>query len=184
MAEFKSELLEEWQELRSDIDQLFYYVEEEDFLRKGKGKNAWSVKEVLYHINLTNQHYLEQMRELPQKAEPQKLHSSIFGRSIMKSMPKATKGQSKRKHKTRSKVDPRVKQKQGYAIVEKVVFSEMLRDLDEMKKWIEGLPQNGLHNQKLKTLMPLFKMYGHEALASLIRHQRRHIAQAEDILKS
>lgn len=181
---FKEDLLKAWQELRNTIDDVFYYVEDEDF-QKRLEESSWSVKEVLYHINMVNRHYLDQMKfESNSPKSKNLLKTSFFGRMLMKSMPKAQNGRSGRKYKTQSKVDPRQRQKAGYAVVSKVVFADLLSDLDEIKGHIEALPENGLHHRKLKSLAPIFKVYGHEALELLVYHSFRHIYQAESILKA
>lgn len=186
LEQYKSELLNEWQSLRDSIDTTFYYLEEEDFSRKEAKAKAWNLKEVLYHINLLNRHFLDQIEAKEPKAKDQvkKIRTSFYARSLMKTMPYESEGQSKRKYRSPKKVDPVLKQKQGYAIVSKVVFADLLDDLESIKSYIENLGNNGLLGLKVKALIPFFSVYGHEALGIMIRHERRHIAQAKRILNA
>ncbi len=185
VEQIKEELIKEWQDLRTAIDKAFYYLEEEDFQRKGSNKDSWTVAETLYHINILNRHFLDQLENRPQlKGKPKSsLPKSLYAKMLLASMPAETHGVSKRKYKTPSATDPLKKQAKGYAIVPKVVFADLLADLDQIKSLIAELDQGNLATYKIKGVIKVFRIYTYEALLVLIRHSHRHIIQAENIIK-
>lgn len=181
----KKELLSEWQELRTSIDQVFYYIEEEDFQRKWTKKDSWTVAETLYHINMVNRHLLDQLLALKSSSTKLKgkLPTSLYAKLLLPSLPKENQGVSKRSYKTLAKTDPIKKQAKGYAIVPKVIFADLLADLDDLKALIGQLDKTDIATKKVRGLIKLFSIYSYEALQIMVRHSRRHIVQAENILK-
>ncbi|GEM_PF-6429404 len=183
LKNLKESLLGEWQELRDTIDQVFYYLEEEDYQRKGSQENSWTLAEVLFHINLLNRHFLSQISDLkPEMKEVKKLPKSFYAKMLLPTMPAATKGKSKKNYKTPRSTDPKHWVAKGHAIVPKVVFADLLADLDELKAYINKIEEGNFARLKLKGIIKVFKLYVHEALLIMIRHSRRHILQAENIL--
>lgn len=169
------------EEIRSRLDRLFYYAEEED-LKKRPHAKAWSVAEIIHHINLVNQHYLNQLPALDMVASATKdreLKPSWFGAKFQGMM--STK--SKMRFKSPAKTDPIKRQAQGFATVEGVIFREILSDLEMMKKYIQALPEKSLEKVKLQSLVPLLKFRVPEALGVMLNHELRHLDQAERVLK-
>ncbi len=176
-----------WQKCRHELDQLFYYCEEEDLKKRLPGKGSWSITEVVFHINLVNAAYLKNMPSLEVLDDAdvnRKLKRSFLGRRIEKSMQLKADGTIGFKMKTPSVSDPLKAQKRGHAAVEKVVFREILTDLDELNSYIEVLDQKKLEAHSVPTLYPILKVNAADALFILLEHELRHLAQARRILEA
>lgn len=178
-------LLAKQNEIEAQLDKIFYYAEGEDLLKVDQG--GWNVIEVFYHINLLNESYLDQFEGLlnkAQSAEGKRLKRSWLGRKLEDSSRISASATTNKKYTSPKKIDPKEKQKQGFAVVEKVVFQELLRDLKEIKRYSKLLAEKDLTSLKVKTVFPILKVNMADALFIMLRHTERHIAQAERILKS
>jgi len=170
---------------RKDLDALFYYSEEEDLKRRGADAKSWSMVEILFHINLVNGAYLKNMPQIDKleaAASDRNLKRSYLGRQIESSMALKPDGGMKIKMKTPSISDPRKAQKRGHAMVEQVVFREILTDLDTIRAYVDILDQKALEKTRVATLYPILKVNGADALFILLEHELRHLAQAARIL--
>lgn len=186
-VEAQNYLRELWQQTRSELDDLFYYCEAEDLKKRLSKKGSWSITEVLFHINLVNSHYLKGMpvfSSLSQDAKDRSLKRSFLGKRIENSMRLKEDGSIGLKMKSPSSTDPIKAQKRGHAAVEKVIFKEILEDLDRIKKYIELLADHKLEVQKVPTLFPILKVNAADALFIMLVHERRHLAQAKRILEA
>lgn len=185
--EAQNHLMNLWQNCRNKLDALFYYAEQEDLKKRLPQKGSWSVSEVFFHLNLLNAAYLEKMpkAELLQDAEGSRvLKRSFLGQQLERSMALKPDGSMRMKSKTPALTNPIAAQKRGHALVENVVFQELLSDLDSLKKYIDLLDQKALEREKVPTLFPLLKINAADALFVLLEHELRHIAQAQRIVEA
>lgn len=186
-AEAKKHLLGRWQECRQQLDNLFYYAEEEDLKKRLAGKGQWSVTEVLFHINLVNGAYLKNMPALDAlsaASADRELKRSFLGKQIERSMALKPNGGMRFKMKTPSVSDPIKAQARGHAAVEKVIFREILQDLESIKSYIEILDHKNLEKHKVATLFPILKVNGADVPFVLLEHELRHLAQAKRIVEA
>ncbi len=168
------------------LDSIFYYSEGEDLLKTEK-PNGWNVVEVFHHINLLNESYLDQFASQLKKAKPannKKIKHTWIGKKLYQASLLGKNDVLSKSFKSPKAVDPKVQQAAGIAIVEKVVFQELLRDLKEIRMHAEALASKNLDQLKVKTLVPLLKVNMADALYIMIEHTNRHIAQASRILQS
>ncbi|WP_421753941.1 DinB family protein [Croceimicrobium sp.] len=184
--EAQAHLNQLWEKAQKQLEELFYYREEED-LKKRLAPNSWSVTEVLFHINLLNAAYLKNMPSIDSLSKGNKersLKRSFVGRKLEKSMALKPDGSLGRKFKTPSISDPIAAQKRGHAAVEQVIFRELVTDLKTIKQYIDILDEKTLEKSKVPTLFPLLKVNAADSLFILLEHELRHIAQARRILKA
>lgn len=185
--EAQAHLMNLWQNCRTKLDELFYYAEQEDLKKRLPAKGSWSVSEVFFHLNLLNAAYLENMPKAEQLKDAEGsrvLKRSFLGKQLERSMALKPDGGMRMKTKTPAATDPIAAQKRGHALVENVVFQELLSDLDSIKKYIELLDQKALEKEKVATLFPILKINAADALFVLLEHELRHIAQAKRILEA
>lgn len=172
-------------ECRKKLEELFYYCEEEDLKKRLPKKGAWSITEVVFHLNLVNGAYLKGMPEMANLKganADRELKRSFLGKRIEKSMALKPDGGIGFKMKTPAVSDPLKAQKRGHAAVEKVVFREIIRDLDALESYIKVLDSKALEKYKVPTLYPILKVNAADALFILLEHELRHLAQAKVIL--
>jgi hypothetical protein len=172
--------------IEKKLDSIFYYSEGEDLLKTEK-PNGWNVVEVFHHINLLNESYLDQFASQLKKANPAKtgkIKRTWIGKKLYKALLLSDNDLLLKRYKSPKAVDPKAQQAAGIAIVEKIVFQELLRDLKEIRSHAERLAAKNLDQLKVKTLLPLLKVNMADALFIMIEHTNRHIVQAGRILKS
>tara|TARA_R110002050_G_scaffold49818_5_gene115543 strand:- start:4588 stop:5166 length:579 start_codon:yes stop_codon:yes gene_type:complete len=185
-AEASEYLLQRLKTIEEKLDHIFYYSEGEDLL-KTAGKGSWNVVEVFYHINLLNESYLDQFPAGLKKAQEVKsatIKRSWLGKKLENASLLDADEKVLKSFKSPKATDPKAKVKAGFAIVEKVVFQELLRDLKEIKNYSELLASKNLDQLKVNTLLPLLKVTMADALFIMLEHTNRHIVQAEKILKN
>ena len=185
-AEASKYLLERLTTIEKKLDSIFYYSEGEDLLKTEK-PNGWNVVEVFHHINLLNESYLDQFALQLKKANSassSKIKRTWIGKQLYKASVLNNGDQLLKSYKSPKSVDPKAQQAAGIAIVEKVVFQELLRDLKEIRSHAKQLATKNLDELKVKTLLPLLKVNMADALFIMIEHTNRHIVQAGRILKS
>jgi hypothetical protein len=173
-------------EIEKKLDNLFYYSEGEDLL-KSERPGAWNVVEVFFHINLLNEHYLDQFPgkiKLSKEARPGAIKRSWVGNKLIEASLVDANDRVLKTSKSPKASDPKVREKAGFAIKEKVVFQELLRDLKEIKMYADFLATKNLDTLKVKTLVPILKVNIADALFIIVEHTYRHLIQAERILKS
>ena len=179
-------LLERLDTIEKKLDRIFYYSEGEDLL-KTEGAGTWNVLEVFFHINLLNESYLDQFPKALQKAQAAKTSSikrSWIGEKLEEACLLDTNDKPIKYSKSPRATDPKAKQKAGFAVVEKVVFQELVQDLREIRNYAKLLDSKNLDLLKVKTLLPIVKVSMADALFIMIEHTNRHIVQASRILKS
>lgn len=172
-------------ECRKQLEELFYYCEEEDLKKRLPKKGSWSITEVLFHINLVNAAYLKGMpsQEALSQADGQRvLKRSFLGNRIEQSMALKPDGSMSFKMKTPAVSDPLKAQKRGHAAVENVVFREIISDLDAIESYIKVLHEKNLEKHPVPTLFPILKVNAADALFILLEHELRHLGQAKGIL--
>jgi len=185
-AEASQYLLQRLTTIEKKLDAIFYYSEGEDLLKTEK-PNGWNVVEVFHHINLLNESYLDQFGPQLKIAKPAtngKIKRTWIGKKLLGASLLGENDKVLKSFKSPKAVDPKAKAKAGIAIVEKVVFQELLRDLKEIRGHAELLASKNLDQLKVKTLLPFFKVNMADALFIMIEHTNRHIVQAGRILKS
>ncbi len=185
-AEASKYLLERLDTIEKKLDRIFYYSEGEDLLKTGPS-GTWNVLEVFFHINLFNESYLDQFPKALQKAQEAKtapLMRSWIGKKLEQACLLDANDMPIKYRKTRQATDPKAKQKAGFAVVEKVVFQELVQDLREIRNYAKLLDSKNLEQLKVKTLLPIVKVSLADALFIMLEHTNRHIAQASMILKS
>ncbi|QNR24425.1 DinB family protein [Croceimicrobium hydrocarbonivorans] len=183
--EAQAHLNQLWQKAQKQLEELFYYSEEED-LKKRLDPKSWSVTEVLFHINLLNESYLKNMPNIESLADAdgnRSLKRSFVGRKLEKSMALKPDGSIAKKYKTPSLSDPIAAQKRGHAAVEQVIFREIVEDLKTIKQYIDILDGKALEKSKVPTLFPILKVNAADSLFILLKHELRHIAQAKRIMQ-
>lgn len=184
--EYKDDLQQKLNQLRNDIQNYFYYLEEEDLNMKPHDK-AWSILEIFKHLNLVHQFYLQQMeRKVPQLKAPDsdQLAPGWLGRTAVKNMEPGNNGSIPFKMKTFKKIDPIQARARGEAIVADVVFRDFVEDLQRLEDLIQQAENKSLENAKIQTVLPLLKMRISDALPFILAHAQRHVVQAKGNLES
>ncbi len=178
-SEFLSELRARSRAVRNDIQQHFYFMEGED-LRRRPAKNKWSVIEVFSHINLVQGYYLKNIRkalENAQEVNHDEVKHSWFGHQAIKFMtPKD--GQIGMKIKTFKKIDPIARAKKGVALDEKVIFQDLINDIEELEELMIKAYDYDLETEKVPTLVSWLKINIADALEFNLAHTERHLLQA------
>jgi hypothetical protein len=173
-------------DIEKKLDTLFYYSESEDLLKTEK-RGTWNAVEVFFHINLLNESYLDQFPaqvKLAKEASPGKIKRSWIGKKLIEASRVNANDELIKKYTSPKVIDPKAREKAGFAIKEKIVFQELLRDLKEIRVYADLLASKNLDTLKVKTLLPLLKVNLADALFIITEHTYRHILQAERILKS
>jgi hypothetical protein len=182
---FIEECLNRINAVRQRVMDSFYYLESDELSYK-PSENSWSVVECIEHINLVNNHYLSQLdilKETAEQAGDEQLRSSWFGKKFAKSMAPGEAGISNRM-KTFKKVDPTARRKQGYAVVEKVVFQNLMLDLQRLEGQLELAKSRSVKPLKIKSLLPVLRFRFMDAVNLVLNHTDRHLLQAEKTLQT
>jgi len=178
--------LKELEQLREQMNQLFYYAEEEQLLIKEDKPNGWNTLEIVYHINLVNAPYLKQIEALKSKAPKAPANSAprstFLGRYMLKSFRLAPEGEKKgMKWKSPASVDPIKQNEKGFKPVTNVVFRQLVQDLDQIETYLKEAQELALEKLKIKTLIPWLKINAFDALQIMVAHGQRHFKQAKSI---
>lgn len=173
--------------LKDQANQVLYYAEGEDLLKREDKKGSWNVVEVIHHLNLVNAHYLDQYPKDPEQladASPEtKVKTSLLGRMLIKGVaPGDLSSGPSFKMRSPASTDPLKRQKKGYATVDQVVFRDFTDDLKKLEHHLQWLTQKAYEKRRIKTLLPIFSINAGEALLLMIDHGLRHMNQAERII--
>lgn len=177
--------LQELETLKSQVNNILYYSEGEDLLRRENKKNGWNSLEIIYHINQVNAHYLTEIEKAAlnlQNSSQTKLKTSWLGRKMLATLGPLSEKKSGIKFKSPAKVDPLKRQKKGFAISEDVIFRELLKDLDTLERYLSQLAEKNFDERKIKTLIPWLKINAGEAQLLVLNHTQRHVEQIQRLL--
>jgi len=146
---------------------------DQDQLNEGV-ENEWSVAQVLEHMRLTHQPYLEAMETAiataaPATNGPVPPHLSWFGKSMVKmSGPGGNAPAPKRLH-------PAV------GFYGRLVVEDFARDQRRIANAIQLASQIDLNKTRFRNpFLPLIKMRVSDALFVLVEHGERHVRQIEE----
>lgn len=175
------------QQIKDQRDQLFYYSEEEELQKRESKKGGWSVLETIFHINMVNGNYLDQLSgEFPK--EPQgPAKTSWLAKMLLKTVRPGRDDSPKGSYwkiKSPAVTDPLKLQEKGHAVVAEVVFREFVTDLDTLAKWIERYPEEKIEKARVQTLVPLLKVNGWDVLQICLHHTSHHLRQAQNIIEA
>jgi hypothetical protein len=183
-SEFLSDLRARSRAIRNDIQQHFYFLESED-LRRKPARGSWSIIEVFAHINLVQGFYIKNIREALERASEvnhDEVNFSWIGKQAIKYM-SPVDGQVKYKVKTFKKVDPVARQKRGIAIDEKVIFQDLIADIEELEELMIKAYDYDLESEKVPTVISWIKLNIADALEFNLAHTERHLLQARRIVE-
>lgn len=174
------------QQVKEQRDRLFYYSEDEELQKRESKKGGWSVLETIFHINLVNGSYLDQLRGEFPKAPQGPAQTSFLGKLLLKTVQKTGQGseQSYWKVKAPAAIDPLKLQKKGHAVVAEVVFREFVTDLDSLAQWIDRYPNEQVEKARVQTFAPLLKINGWDVLQICLHHTSHHLRQAQKIIEA
>ena len=181
-SEFLSELRARSRNVRNDIQQQFYFMESED-LRRRPARGKWSIIEVFAHINLVQGYYIRNIREALERA-PEVNHDEVnyswLGKQAIKFM-EPRDGGVRFKIKTFKKVDPIAREKRGIAIDEKVIFKDLIDDIEELEELMIKAYDYDLESVKVPSSVSWIKFNIADALEFNLAHTERHLLQAKKI---
>lgn len=166
--------------LRQMTEETFYYRDEEE-LRLRKSPASWNTLEIIKHLNLTHQHYLERAqtrRPFPRAVAPE-LDLSWRGRWACGQMQPKSDGRLRYKMPAPRANDPAQALKRGEALVPDVLFRDFIADLATMDTLLQEIPDYALEKVKIPTLIPVISLPLHDALAFMLAHLDRHLQQAQ-----
>lgn len=182
-SEFLSELRTRSRAMRNDIQQHFYFMESED-LRRRPARGKWSIIEIFAHVNLVQGFYLKNIKNGLEQA-PEVNHDEVnfswLGKQAIKYM-EPRDGVIRMKVKTFKKVDPVYRAKKGIALNEKVIFQDLIDDIDEMEDLIIKAYDCDLEAVKVPTVISFLKLNLADALAFNLAHTERHLLQAKRVV--
>ncbi len=183
-SEFLSAMLQKLEAMEKTIETNFYYLESEDLQYKPDPK-SWNITEVFEHLNLVNGYYLKVLGREWDKAETTENESfkiSWMGKKMVKSM-EPKNGKRPMKMKTFKKTDPlELQETRGSQLIDHIVFQDFMENLKQFKKLIAAIGEKDLQSVKVKSLIPILKLKGGDAMAFIIAHMERHLLQAENLL--
>lgn len=183
-SEFLTVMLQKLLGIEKNIEQNFYYLESEELHYKPNPK-SWNIIEVFEHLNLVNGYYLKALDrawdKLPDTTDVG-FKISWMGNKMVKSM-EPKNGKRPFKMKTFQKTDPLVLQeKRGNKLIDHIVFQDFMNDLKQFKVLLEKHKEKDMQAAKIKSIIPILKLKGGDALAFIIAHMERHLLQAENLL--
>lgn len=184
-SEFLSELRARSRAVRNDIQQHFYFMESEE-LKRRPAPNKWSIVEVFAHINLVQGYYIKNItRALERAAEVN--HDQVNQTWIGKQAIRYTApvdGVRRFKLPTFNKINPIKRAKKGIVVDEKVVFRDLISDIEEMEELMIKAYDYDLESEKVPTVISWIKINIADALEFNLAHTERHILQAREIAES
>jgi hypothetical protein len=176
-------LLNRLVQIRESVHNSFYYLEAEE-LRYKPSPEKWSIVENIEHINLVNHFYLKGLSKAVNAAEAgeeQGFRRTLFGKWFARQLaPK--NGLVTNKMPTFKKINPVERARQGYAVVEKVVFQNFMDDLSQVEAVLKAAREKRVNPARLRTFAPLLRLSFGDALEVLFNHTERHIIQAKHVL--
>lgn len=169
--------------IKEDLDKIFYFLEA-DGLKRRKDEGSWSLIEVFEHLNDVNAHYLKHIRIAHNKAKKsqtaQSISHSFFGKWFANRM-KPVDGINKSKTKAFKNLDPRTKRAKGIAVLENIVFKDILDDLTDMKNLLKDAEELDLSKAKVQSLISYISFKYADAWDVVLSHYERHMIQAKNI---
>lgn len=182
-SEFLRDLRARSRTVRNDIQQQFYFMESEE-LRRRPAKNQWSVIEILAHINLVQGYYIKNIRRALDQAEEvnhDEVNQSWLGKQAIKFMAPHD-GEIGMKLKTFRKIDPLHRAKKGIVIDEKVIFQDLVSDIEELEELMIKAYDYDLESVKVPTFLRWIKLNLADAFEFNLAHTERHLLQARKII--
>lgn len=157
-------------------------MEPEELLRR-PAKNKWSVIEIFAHINLVQAYYIKNIQRGLDRAEEMKadeVNLSWLGKQAIKYItPKD--GQIGMKIKTFKKIDPIYRAKKGIVLDEKVIFQDLINDIEELEELMIKAYDYDLESIKVPTFVSWIKLNLADAMAFSLGHTERHVLQAKKV---
>lgn len=185
--EFANEQLEKIKELRTRIQNSFYFLEAEE-LNMTPSKGGWSILQCIEHINLTNHLYLRTFAQAVERStdfthEDDEYQMGMWGKLMTKAM-KPKGDQIKWKIKTFNSLRPLNDKDPKARLVEQVVFEKFNEDMDALVKLIPEIQKLPWKKTRIQTALgKSVKIRIGDAIAFILAHTERHILQAEKILQ-
>ncbi|MDZ7847357.1 MAG: DinB family protein [Owenweeksia sp.] len=183
-SEFLNDLRGKCRSIRNEVQTNFYFLEVED-LRRRPAKGKWNIIETLAHINLTQGIYIENISKGLQKADEvnhDEVQLSWLGRQLVHAM-EPRDGHIPYKMPTFPKINPAKRAKKGIAIDEKVVFSQLITDIEELEDLMIKTYDYDIDQVKIPSIFPWLKISIADALAFNLAHTERHLLQAKKIVE-
>jgi hypothetical protein len=183
-SEFLSDLRARSRAVRNDIQQHFYFLESEEMRQKPSG-GGWSIIEIFAHINLVQGYYIKNIRRALERAyevNHDEVEYSWIGRQAIKYMAPSN-GKIKFRVRTSKKADPVARQKKGIAIDEKVIFQDLIDDIEELEELMIKAYDYDLESEKVPTVIPFIKLNIADALEFNLAHTERHVLQASKLVE-
>ncbi len=171
------------EQIKKHVLDSFYYLEAEA-LRYKPAPDKWSISEVMEHINLVNHFYIKSLSKAVHAAtdgEEAVLRYTWFGKKFARTMA-PRKGEVTNKMPTFRKINPVARAKQGYAVVEKVVFQNFMDDLDQLSELLKQAREKKVNRARIKTFAPLLRLSFGDGVEVLLNHTDRHLVQAGRVL--
>ncbi len=157
---------------------------DEKLFNASPAPKKWSVAECIQHLNITLNIYIPQMvnvvknknRYLGQK---ENFNHSFIGKMVVKSMNPRKNNEIPMKVKTFGKLKPKSIEYEKHNVL--IKFAGFQKDIINI---IDGCENMSLEKPKIVTAAgPILKMRIGDALHFMIAHNRRHILQAQNVLK-
>lgn len=183
-SEFLSDLRARSRAIRNDIQQHFYFMESEELRYKPPG-GGWSIIEIFAHVNLVQGYYIKNIRKALERASEvnhDEVDYSWIGRHAINYMA-PSEGKVRFKVRTFKKVDPVARQKKGIAIDEKVIFQDLIDDIEELEELMIKAYDYDLESEKVPTVIPFIKLNIADALEFNLAHTERHVLQARKLVE-
>ncbi len=183
-SDYLNDLRKKVRQIRNDVQKDFYFLESSD-LRNRPAEGKWNIIEVFDHVNIYQNHYAKSIAQGLEKAPASSDDSvklSWMGKRFIKMM-EPQNGEIKRKMKTFKKTDPILRAKEGFAIDEKVVFQNFIKDIEFLEELILEAYDKDISKIKVPTFIPIIKINIADAFGFNLAHTERHMLQARRILK-
>lgn len=180
---YTSELyIQQFNEAKTELNSLTNELSEQDFLKK-PGPDQWSVAEIISHLNVTGNTYLESLKA--KNEENSVIESNIQEPYkhgfVMKKFIDIVGPASKKKVSTFKVLNPGTLES-----LEKHHLIEEFNNLqDEFIQIVKNAQQHNIHLEKTKLSNPIFpiiKMNMSASLAITLAHQKRHFDQIRNTI--
>ena len=186
-----SELL---QQAKSDTNQIIEIVKnefqilEEEQLTWKSAPDKWNVLQCLEHLNLTSQYYIPQMQAAIRQAiaagqsPTTNFKRGFIGNKMTTGMKPKMDGTIPNRTRTFKNYNPNnLRSSQNT----QVVFEAFLKHHQDFLDLIEEASKVNLNKVKVKSLLgSILKFKLGDAIEFLIAHEKRHIVQAQNVLKN
>lgn len=174
-------LREEIAQLKAEMMDTFYHLEGAPLRHKPSPK-SYNALECIEHLNLSNEFYKKQIvkkvEAAPALSGDEKLRLTWLGRWLAAQMEPKAKG-VKYKMPTFRMLEPESVVNPKLKLQEHIVFAKWLSDMALLDKALHQAETRVVKNLRIKTLFPSLKLSLPNALAFLLAHNRRHLAQAK-----